>query len=882
MNQLKFLNEWGDFVLQDAQKSPDVYFPLVNEAHMISSVTPWLAGDCKTDQNTFLLCPASERTLAERTTGRNFWIKTEDAQPWSAVGCSAAQLAKTGTPQEEACTLQGGLLWQKILRTQPDTGLAVDVLSFVPADEAQVEVIQVRIQNPTDHSVKLECIAAIPLYGRSADNLRDHRHVTSLLHRAKADAFGLELAPTLTFDERGHQLGRDVYRVWGADSENRPPRFLVPMTRDFEGAGGPLWPDGVTGEPAPEACIREGQHTQGGEMTAALYFEPVELQPGTEIGYQVVLAINSDPSPYLTAQGTADALERTKAFWREKASLAVSGGKERDWSAWMRWVTIQPVLRRICGCSFLPHHDYGRGGRGWRDLWQDSLALILTEPQTIRESLLRHFAGVRPDGTNATIIGDKPGEFKADRNNIPRVWMDHGFWPFVTCRLYLNETGDEEFLFEQQPYFDDGFAFRGEGERRTVSASRQGTVLEHLLVQNVTAFFDAGEHGSIRLRGADWNDGLDMAAQKGESVAFTAAYGGNLLALADLVERLADKHTQLMLHPSLCGLLATPVEDFEQPAQRQAALRDYCGAAYGDNEAQPVDARIVSGQLRAMGQWLFDHLRKTEWVNDGGDLHWFNSYYDNHGCQVEGAKGQQVRMMLTGQVFALMSGAATDDQVREIVRAVNWYLFDPARGGYFLNTDFEEVKTDLGRMFGFAYGAKENGAVFCHMAVMYAYALYSRSMGKEGHQVLECLYRQARKFQTSRILPGIPEYFDLQGRGMYPYLTGAASWFMLTVQTQMFGVRGKQGDLILAPALLASQFDEANTASIRCRFAGRWITVVYENPEQLDCERACVQQVWVNGAPAAMKEPGRLERALIEELPDQVEIRVRLTGAMAH
>ncbi len=879
MNQLKFLNNWGDFVLENAQKAPDVYFPLVNEAHMISSVTPWLAGDCKTDQNTFLLCPASERTLAERTTGRNFWIRVQGKQPWSAVGCSAAQLAKINTPQEETCTLQGGLLWQKVHRVQPETGLSVQVLSFVPADETQVEVMQVRIQNPTKEAIRLECVAAIPLYGRSADNLRDHRHVTSLLHRAKADAFGLELTGTLTFDERGHQPGRDVYRVWGADGETRPPRFILPLTQDFEGAGGLLWPDGVTGKPRPDASIQEGQCAEGGEMTAALYFEPMELQPGEETCYQLILAINSDPLPYLTVQGTEDALERTKAFWREKAELQVSGGQDGDWPAWMRWVAVQPVLRRICGCSFLPHHDYGRGGRGWRDLWQDSLALILTEPSIIRESLLQHFAGVRPDGTNATIIGNRPGEFKADRNNIPRVWMDHGFWPFVTCQLYLNETGDDGFLFEQQLYFDDGFAFRGEGERRPVSEPRHGTVLEHLLVQNVTAFFDAGENGSIRLRGADWNDGLDMAVQKGESVAFTAAYGGNLLALADLTERLAADMPQIALHPSLCALLATRPEQFASPENRRAALAAYCQAAYSAQPVQQADTRTVSRQLRAMGQWIFDHIRTREWVSDGGDLHWFNSYYDDHGRQVEGSTDQQVRMMLTGQVFTLMSGAATDYQAREIVRAVNWYLYDPARGGYFLNTSFEEVKTDLGRMFGFAYGTKENGAVFCHMAVMYAYALYSRGMEKEGFQVLQCLYQQARQFHTSRILSGIPEYFDRQGRGMYPYLTGAASWLLLTVQTRMFGVRGEQGDLRLAPALMAEQFGADQTASIRCRFAGRQITVVYENPDQLDCDKLTVAQVRVNGTPAVMKEPGRLDRALVETLPDRAEIRVRLKPA---
>ena len=32
----------------------------------------------------------------------------------------------------------------------------------------------------------------------------------------------------------------------------------------------------------------------------------------------------------------------------------------------------------------------------------------------------------------------------------------------------------------------------------------------------------------MRLHGADWNDALDMAWEKGESVAFTCAYAGNL------------------------------------------------------------------------------------------------------------------------------------------------------------------------------------------------------------------------------------------------------------------------------------------------------------------------------------------------------------------
>ena len=95
--------------------------------------------------------------------------------------------------------------------------------------------------------------------------------------------------------------------------------------------------------------------------------------------------------------------------------------------------------------------------------------------------------------------------------------------------------------------------------------------------------------------------------------------------------------------------------------------------------------------------------------------------------------------MLTSQVFAIMSGTATPDQIRKICQSADKYLYDEKAGGYRLNTDFGEEKMDLGRMFGFAYGEKENGAVFSHMAVMYANALYRRGFAQEGNKALQAL-----------------------------------------------------------------------------------------------------------------------------------------------
>ena len=868
MDQLCYLNQQGDFVLHHAERTPWVYLPLVNEGGMMSSITPLLSGDSKTSQNTFLLPPAGESTLRDPV--RNFWVMVKGKKPWSAAGQSAAQIA-----QQEECTLYGGLLWQSVRRKQEETGLESEVISFVPAGENRAEIMQVILTNTSSEPLSLRGATAVTIYGRSADNIRDHRHVTSLLHRAVMQEYGLDVTPTMTFDERGHKPGTVTYRVWAAQDNGTAPEYAVPMTEDFLGGGNAFWPDAVVAPETAEGKITSGQTAQGGELTAALFFPEIELAPGASTCFQVVMTIDDDPTPWLLPDAAANALTQTRAFWQEKADGGVWCGNQ-DFTSWMRWVSIQPVLRRICGCSFLPHHDYGRGGRGWRDLWQDSLALILSEPETIRQSLLCHFAGVRPDGTNATIIGTRPGEFKADRNGIPRVWMDHGFWPLVTTDLYLNESGDFDFLMEEQPYFRDEFAFRGEWPRpQGESADCKGTVLEHLLVQNVTAFFDAGEHGHIRLRGADWNDGLDMGTHRGESVAFTAAYAGNLELLAELAERMEGK--SLCLAKPLVQLMRSDACEYSNPAARIAALQQYCQESCTGWEKTELPAEEAASMLRGMGCWLREHIRSCEWVGDGTDQHWFNSYYDDNGRAVEGLCGGSVRMVLTGQVFTLMSGTASDAQAERIIRAADWYLYDPNRGGYFLNTDFGEVKMDMGRMFGFAYGSKENGAVFCHMAVMYAYALYLRGYAKEGWKVLSQLYLQSSAFHRSGILPGVPEYFDLKGRGMYPYLTGAGSWMMLTMQTRVFGIRGDGGDLLLNPMLTAEQFDENGQAAMECRFNGRKLRVVLSNPRKLDWGEYAIESVEVNGQTFPCgDEHFRISRKELPDDMDCIEIQLNL------
>ena len=65
--------------------------------------------------------------------------------------------------------------------------------------------------------------------------------------------------------------------------------------------------------------------------------------------------------------------------------------------------------------------------------------------------------------------------------------------------------------------------------------------------------------------------------------------------------------------------------------------------------------------------------------------------------------------------------------------------------------------------------------------------------------------------------------------------------------TQVFGVRGSFGDLLLAPKFTAHEFDKNSEVSIQTRFAGKTLYVTYKNPKKISYEFYCVKKVSVDG-----------------------------------
>ncbi len=802
----KFIDNQGTFTVKNPQNR-GLYFPLTDQhGKLLCSISPNLAGDIKADNDHFLTPPVSMVDLnTNLLCRRDFFIGIK----------SPKKIIRLSYPADDK--LEAGFLYHKI--TKNFSALQVEILNFVPFD-LPVEITKVTIRNKKRKPISIIPTSFMPLYGRSEKNIRDHRHVSSLLNRIRITKYGINLKPTIIFNEKGHTLNKTVYYTIGFEGNKLPPLGQFPTLDYFCGSGDLIQPEAITGNIHP--INKNNSQFNGKETIASFRFSQKTLKKNQEIQYSIITGIDSDNGKKIQSIFSQldsplkinNKLEETKKYWTRRMENINFDFKQKTLNNWLRWVKLQPVLRKLFGCSFLPHFDYGKGGRGWRDLWQDVLSLLLTEPLKAKKLILKSFSGIRIDGTNATII-TKEGKFISDRNSIPRVWIDHGIWPYLTLRSYIHKTGDINILTDQLPYFQDHLVMRAQ-EKTTKFCSQdyllrtktkkiyKGTVLEHLLIQHLTAFFNVGKHNIIRLENADWNDGLDMASTNGESVTFSFMYAHNLNDICFFIDQLTKNKKTIELAKELTFLLGKMdlCLEYTNYRKNQKRLKQYLSTIYPLSGTKiEISSQDLISKLRQMSSHLFSLLKKQEWIKHG----FFNGYYDNHGKRVEGILKNKPKIMLPSQVFALMSKGVSKKQAKKIYSSVSKYLKDKTLGGFRLNTNFQNIYLDLGRAFAFSYGDKENGAIFNHMSVMLSNSLYKNYLIKEACYVLLSIYKMCIS-DKANIYPVIPEYFNNEGKGLYSYLTGSASWFVYTLIEETLGFKFFMGNLLIEPKLDHSFF----------------------------------------------------------------------------
>ena len=861
----------GSFFVEDANHLPVLYFPLMNSKGMKSFVTPVLKGDVCKDFNHYLTTPTVTEEIHRTLSSRNFWLKVDDLKPWSATGQSVFQKASHWNGAIDGYSVAAKIGSFTTKRKQELSGVEVEITTVVPEGDDFVELLKIRVLNTSTQSRKINPYYALPLYGRSADNFRDHRQVTTMFQENYIEDFGVRIKPRIKHDESCHSINHTNYAVLAFDENGTKPEKIWARLKDFIGQSGTLDnPEAIYKDLTPPKLTDSELH--GTEAIAAVKFKEKNLLPGESVEYVVIHGITDSlddisrwSSEYANIDHVNQKIDFTLNYWKEKLnSVNVSTGNH-NFDNWVKWIEYQVKCRQIFGNSYLPDYGYGRGGRGWRDLWQDLLSIFLVDPISAKEEIINCFKGIRVDGSNATIIGEQSGEFKADRNNIPRTWSDHGAWPVFVLNFYVNQSGDFNTLFKEVPYWKDQFKNRCKkiDERWTDSYGYQqkdrdgnvysASIFEHVLIQQLTSFYNVNDKNVLLLEGADWNDTYDMARDRGGSVCFYSFYAHNFILLIDFLNQLkANGNTTIPLLTELIQLLdhipgSTKV-NYQDPAAKRIVLENYFKSVehsvIGRKEDVVIDELIRD--LKVKSEHISSHILENEILTTKKGLRFFNGHYDNLENKIGGEKNGSIMMDLTSQVIPIISNVSNKKMSAEVYEAIKKVLKDEGSPGIRLTSEFKEIDMNVGRITGFVYGHKEHGSKWVQQNIMLAYGLYKQGLVTQGNEIMQEVYEIANNTEKAQIFPGIPSYFNHQNKGAYAYLTGSSSWFLMTLITEIYGVKGEMGMLKLEPKLSSNYFDENNQSVISTIFSTYKIKVVYQNLNKLSYDDYRITALKVN------------------------------------
>ena len=289
------------------------------------------------------------------------------------------------------------------------------------------------------------------------------------------------------------------------------------------------------------------------------------------------------------------------------------------------------------------------------------------------------------------------------------------------------------------------------------------------------------------IKQGDWCDPMNMVGYKGKGVSAWLS-----LATAYAVNSWCD----------LC-------EQYQLPAS-ETRLADYRYAAKAMNES--VNKYLYHGDWFARG------------ITDDGRV--FGTEQDLEG-----------KIYLNPQSWALLSGAANAAQQEDMIDAINDQLMTP-QGVMMLAPSYTAMVEDIGRVTQKSPGVAENGSVYNHAAIFYAYSLYQVNEADAAFEVIEKMLPSYENASITGQLPVyVPNYYrgayhqfpDYAGRSSHLFNTGTISWLYRCLVEELCGLKGGQHTLYITPKLPK----KLNKLSGQRRFRGAVINFMIEKSAKI-------------------------------------------------
>lgn len=217
------------------------------------------------------------------------------------------------------------------------------------------------------------------------------------------------------------------------------------------------------------------------------------------------------------------------------------------------------------------------------------------------------------------------------------------------------------------------------------------------------------------------------------------------------------------------------------------------------------------------------------------------------------SKDPEGRIYLNPQSWAILGGAASDEQRKKMLAAVEEQLETPY-GVTMFAPAYTAMRDDVGRVTQKHPGSAENGSVYNHAAVFYIYSLYTVAEGDRAYKLLRQMIpgpSEQDYLQRGQLPVFIPNYYRgayhqyprTAGRSSQLFNTGTVSWVYRCLVDGLFGLQGDASGLQINPQLPA----EWSNAKVARDFRGAKFNV--------SIRRADVKSLSVNVDGVALPEP---------------------------
>ena len=447
---------------------------------------------------------------------------------------------------------------------------------------------------------------------------------------------------------------------------------------------------------------------------------------------------------------------RTAEFWEERLKcLQVQTPNEHMNTELNIWNLYQSEINVMFSrfTSFI--EVGGRVGLGYRDTAQDAMMVLHADPEGCRKRMLQLLKALTSQGYGLHLF--EPQWFEPEQKQqsfksptvVPtpdKSQMIHGLKDACADDALWLVSTIVQYVKETGDLSFPDLVVR-------YADSGEGTVYDHMKRILDFSARQVGSHGVCKGLRADWNDCLNLGGGESAMVSFLHYWAlNNFVELARKLGRNDD------------------AEYYETMA---AAVRKIC--------------------------------QKELW-----DGKWFIRGITAKGRKIGTQADTEGRVHMESNTWAVLSGAADEEQGKLAMDAVDEYLYTPY--GLMLNAPcFTVPDDDIGFVTRVYPGLKENGSVFSHPNpwAWCAEAILGRGSRAMKFYNALCPAAQNDKIEVRKAEPYTYCQFisgkdhPTYGEAHHPFMTGSAGWAYYAATQYLLGVRPEFDSLTVDPCIPA-------------------------------------------------------------------------------